>query len=219
MQKIMMMLLAVTALVSGIGCSSTKILRTKSTDAQLRVFIDPKIPTEHYVQIRRAMVRTGKFEVVDRNEGFEAAIREQELQHGLKGRRFNDLEKWSWVGEFYGAAAVVTAHPQCFNRFDFWGKYVKTCKQEIALINTSNGRVELAIGGENSEPVVVGYSVPDWNDVVERMAEEYPEYFEARIVEPILENYMEQSKERSKREREHNLRGQAQQTRFSLEDK
>lgn len=187
------------------GCSSAKV-RDLTNDPTLRVFLDPRIPVAHYVQIRRALVQSGKFEVVDRNEGFSAAIAEQERQHGLLGRRFSDQEKWAWVGEFYGAAAVITAHAQCYNRHNFWGKYVQECKQDLALINTVNGKVELAINSKNSEAVVVGYTVPDWDEAVEKLVTEYPKYFTPRVIQSPLDIYMEQSRERAIREREERSR-------------
>lgn len=194
-----------------IGCGSTEIVRTPETDPQLRVFLDPRIPVAHYVQIRRKLVETRKFEVIDRNEGFEAALREQELQHGYMGRRFSDKEKWAWVGEFYGAAAVITATPMCFNRYNFWGRYVQECKQELALINASTGKVEMAVAGKNQEDVVVGYSAPDWDEVVQRLSDEYPKYYKPRVVKAPLDTYMDQSVERAQREREFRARKPASQ--------
>lgn len=191
----------ILVVMGSIGCSTAKV-RNLETDPELRVFLDPSIEVSHYVQIRRALVQSGKFEVVDRAEGFAAAVSEQERQHALTGRRFSDKEKWAWIGEFYGAAAVVTAHAQCFNRHNFWGKYVKTCKQELAFINVSNGKVALAVNAENSEEAVVGYSVPDWNDAVEKLVAVYPKYYKPRVIRDPLDTYMDQSEERAKRERE-----------------
>lgn len=187
---------------ASIGCSTAKV-RNLETDPELRVFLDPNIETAHYVQIRRALVQSGKFEVVDRNEAFTAAVAEQERQHGLMGRRFSDKEKWAWIGEFYGAAAVITAHAQCFNRHNFWGKWVKTCKQELAFINVSTGKVAMAVNDENSEEAVVGYSVPDWDGAVKKLVAVYPKYYKPRVIRDPLDTYMDQSEEHAKREREY----------------
>lgn len=200
------MLLVASALL--IGCSSTQVVRTPENDSMMRVIIDPRIEVEHYVQIRRALVQSGKFEVIDRREGFEAAVNEQDLQFrsGYQDR-FSDREKWAHIGRMFGARGVITANAQCFQKVNWMGEYRKFCKQELAFIDAYTGRVEFAVRGENSEAWVVGYTVPDWDEVVERAANEYPKHFKVRKIDPLLEQYMDQSEERAKRER---ARGQDQ---------
>lgn len=185
-----------------LGCSGPQIKRTLETDPVRRVFIDPKIDVAHYTEIRRALVQTGKFEVVDRSEAFEAAFREQELQHAQRGERFNDKEKWSWLGEFYGAAAVIQGNASCYQAKNFWGTFMRYCRQTLSLIDTSTGVVVFSVVGENSIPWTVDWVVPDWDKTVEKAADAYPEYFKPRIVKTPLKQYMEQSEERAKRERE-----------------
>jgi len=185
-----------------LGCSGPQIKRNLETDPVRRIFIDPKIDVAHYTEIRRALVQSGKFEVVDRSEAFEAAFREQELQHAQMGERFSDKEKWSWVGEFYGAAAVIQANVSCYQAKNFWGTYKRYCRQTLSLIDTSTGVVMFSVVGENSIPWTVEWVVPDWDDVVAKAADAYPEYFKPRIVKEPLRQYIEQSEERAKRERE-----------------
>lgn len=193
-----LILLSVVALLA--GCS-TKVVRTQENDSMMRVLIDPRIEVAHYVQIRRALVQTGKFEVIDRRDGFEAAVQEQDLQFrsGYKDR-FSDREKWAHIGRMYGARGIITAYASCYQKNSWTGEFRKYCKQELAFIDSYTGRVEFAVRGENSEPWVVGYSVPDWDDVVERAADEYPQYFKARKIDPLLEQYMNQSEELAKRD-------------------
>jgi len=196
------LLLPLILLLSLTACGGPTVRRTLETDAMLRVVLDPRIPVEHYVQIRRALVQSHKFEVVDRADGFEAAIREQDMQfRSGYADRFSDREKWSHLGGLYGSAGIITAHADCFQEQNFWGKYIRTCKQELTFINGVNGVVEFAISGSNSEAWIVGFSVPDWNDVVAKAVTEYPEYFKPRIIKAPLDQYMDQSEEYSKRER------------------
>lgn len=185
------------------GCSSTKVLRTQENDAMLRVILDPTIEEAHYVQIRRALVESGRFEVIDRRDGFAAALKEQDLQFrsGYQDR-FSDREKWAHIGRMYGARGVITASAQCYQNKNWLGEYRKYCKQILTFIDGYTGKVEFSVQGENSEPWVVGYTVPNWDDVVKRAVAEYPAYFKPRVVDPLLEQYQDQSEELAKRERE-----------------
>jgi hypothetical protein len=173
-------ILLVLGLVLVTGCA-TKVVRTRENDAMLRVIIDPTIEVSHYVQIRRALVRSGKFEVIDRQDGFAAALNEQELQfRSANEDRFDPSEKWAHIGRMYGARGVITAHADCYQDTNIWGTFKKYCKQELAFIDAYTGRVEFAVQGQNEEKWVVGYTVPDWDEVVERAVEEYPTYFKPR---------------------------------------
>src|SRR5271168_1871645 len=91
------------------GCGGPKIRRTLETDSMLRVLIDPRIDVANYVEIRRALVQSGKFEVIDRKDGYEAALAEQDLQFrsGMSDR-FADRDKWSRIGQMYGAQGIIS---------------------------------------------------------------------------------------------------------------
>lgn len=198
----MRIVMLMVSLVLFVGCSSTEVIRTRENDAMLRVILDPRIEVEHYVQIRQALVESGKFEVIDRRDGFEAAIEEQDLQFRSDYEdRFSDHEKWAHIGRMYGARGIITATAQCYQKQDWKGEYRKYCKQFLTFIDGYTGRVEFAVRGENSEKWVVGYTTPDWNDVVERAVREYPKYFQVRKTDKILNQYMDQSEELAKRER------------------
>lgn len=185
------------------GCSSTQVKRMKSTDPGLRVLIDPAIPAEHAVEIRRALVESGKFEVVDRREGFEAAIREQNLQYRSGyADRFSDREKWMHIGAMYGAASIVTAHADCYQKKSFWGSLVRECRQNLTFINGRTGVVELAVSDVNSVYWTTDWLVPDWDKVIAKMIDKYPEFFEPRKIEKPLEKYMDQSEELARREKD-----------------
>ena len=194
-------LIMVLALVS-VGCSSATVKRTVETDPQMRVLIDPRIPAGHYTQIRRALVQSGKFEVVDRRDGFEAALREQDLQHRSGyADRFSDREKWAHIGDMYGAGGIVTATAECYQDKNFWGKFTRYCNQSLAMIDGRTGVVMFEVEGKNSIPWTADWVTPDWNEVVAKAVQTYPEYFKPRVVKHPLDQYMDQSEEKAKRER------------------
>jgi hypothetical protein len=186
------------------ACGGPQVRRNLETDPGLRVFLDASIETEHFVQIQRALVQSHKFEVVDRREGLAAALREQDLQfRSNQSDRFDDSERWAFIGKLYGAAAIITAHAECFQEQTFfWNKYVRTCKQTLFYIDGRTGVILFSVSGSNSVPWTASWAVPDWDDVVAKAVEEYPTYFQPRIVKAPLDQYMMQATEHSKRERE-----------------
>lgn len=190
-------------LVTLTACSSVKVKRELGTDPGLRVLIDPRIPVEHYVEIQRALVESGKVEVVDRRDGFSMAIAEQDLQarSGYQDR-FSDREKWAHIGKMYGAASIVTAHASCYQKQNLWGTFTRYCKQTLFFINGRTGVVEISANGENSMPWTADFVAPDWDDTVNSVIAKYPKYFEPRPNSKILETYRDQSEELARRERE-----------------
>lgn len=198
MKNVIYVLLSVVLLS---GCA-TKVKRMKSTDPGLRVLIDPALPVEHATEIRRALVESGKFEVIDRREGFAAAIREQNLQfRSTYADRFSDREKWMHIGKMYGAASIITGRADCYTTKSFWGHPIRECRQNLVFINGRTGVVELAVSGKNSIPYTAEWMVPDWDEVIAKMVDKYPEFFEPRKIEKTLEKYMDQSEELAHRER------------------
>jgi hypothetical protein len=69
------------------------------------------------------------------------------------------------------------------------------------MIDGHTGVVMFEVNGKNSEPWVVEYTTPDWDDVVSKAVDSYPEFFQPRIVKAPVTQYMDQSEERAKRER------------------
>jgi hypothetical protein len=185
------------------ACSSVKVKRELATDPGLRVLIDPRIPVEQYVEIQRALVDSGKVEVVDRRDGFTMAIAEQDLQarSGYQDR-FSDREKWAHIGKMYGAASIVTAHASCYQKNNLWGTFTRYCKQTLFFINGRTGVIEITANGENSVPWTAEFVAPDWDDTVASVIKKYPKYFEPRPNSKLLETYRDQSAELAQRERE-----------------
>lgn len=188
--------------VINLAACSHAVVRDLSTDPELRVLLDPRIPVEQYVQIQRALVQSGKFEMVDRRDGFEAMIREQDLQfRSGYADRFSDREKWAHIGKAYGAAAIITAHASCYQKKTWLGRFDRYCKQTLFFINGVTGKIEFAVNGENHEEWTADFTAPDWDETVEKAVAAYPKYFEPRKISPMLDQYMDQSEEYAKRER------------------
>lgn len=187
------------------GCASQK--RTKWTDKTMRVMIDPdSISAEHYVKISSALVRSGKFVVVDRSAGFNAIKREQERTHRHDVDRFADREKYAHWGKLYGVGGVVVAHADCHHREGtFTGRY-KLCKQYVAIMDTNTAEVIAVAEGESDGDA--GDDTVPWDDVVADLEVAYPKYFEKDRTEAKLEEYKQLSKEEALRTKEEQARAQ-----------
>lgn len=202
MKNVISTMLLVTGLMLT-GCASQQnVKRTLATDPGLRVLIDPRIQSEHYVEIRRALVESGKFEVVERKDGLEVALDEQNLQFNYGSERFDDREKWAHIGRLMGAAAVISAHAQCHQIQNFFGQWVKACRQNLAVIDARTSQVVAVAKDDNEVPwSATGYMVPDWEKAVTKLVEAYPEYFVPRPNSKELERYRDVSQEEARRAR------------------
>ena len=187
---------------TSVGCSSAKVRRTIASDPQMRVLIDPRIDPAQYVQIRAALVQSKKFQIIERREGWDAMIREQDLQHRSQyADRFSDREKFAHIGASFGAGGIVLASAQCHSGKNFWGTFTRTCEQDLTILDGRTGEVIIEVTGESSIPFSAEWVAPSWTDTVTKATDEFPTYFEPKISEPTLENYKEQSEEVSKREK------------------
>ena len=187
------------------GCAG--LPRNRFTDPQSRVFIDPQsIDANNYARIQNALVNNGKFVVVDRAQAFNAVKREQNTTQREQNSRFDDKEKWAWIGKLYGVGAIVVANNQCRRETSFWNhdRSNLVCLQRLALINANTGQVMVSVENTNSADYTfdLQYIVPDWVDTVEKMVDNYPKEFETRGYDKGLELYQDISKEHAQRQRE-----------------
>ncbi len=192
-------------LATAVGCSSAP--RSKWTDKNMRVFLDPdSISEEHFVQIQSALVRSGKFTVVDRAVAMQAIKKEQERLHRNESDRFEDKEKWAHWGKLYGVGSIVVGHAQCQPKGSFWnpGSSMIYCKQHLAMVDSNTGEIFLAVEGENDGPSSkdANYIVPDWNEVVDKLVEAYPKSFEQKNYAGPARVYLQVSEEHAKRQKE-----------------
>ncbi len=200
--KIVIVMLSIFTLAA---CSSMP--RTKWTDKNMRVFVDPdSIDAENYVRIQQALVQSHKFVVIDRATSFEAIKKEQERLHRTQVDRFEDRQKFALYGKLLGVGAIVVAHAQCENKSSWWNSTNNhlVCQQFLSMVDANTGEVFLAVEGENSGPVIASmpYVVPDWKDTVEKLLDEYPKEFEQRSASKTLLEYEEVAKENAIRQKE-----------------
>lgn len=185
------------------GCSST---RTKWTDPQMRTMIDSdSIDPSHYARIAQALVNTGKFTVVDRASGLRAIKREQDVVHRLQPERYMDKEKWSHWGKLYSVGSIVVPHVQCRMQNSFWrhDRAERVCQQSLMVVHANTGEIMLMVDGQNSAPVSYDMSwiVPDWDEVVDKLADKYPTDFEKRYPAEQLRLYQDISAEEARRQK------------------
>ena len=182
-----------------VSCASTP--RTKWTDKGMRIMIDPDgIGADHFVRIQNALMRSKRFVVVDRGNAFKAIQKEQERTHVNQANRFNDYEKFAHWGELYGVGGVVSAHVQCYNSWTWYSENVrKECVQYLAIVDTNTSEVIVT-----AEDRTYGFDIgiaPSWDDIVEKLVDNYPANFEPNKNNARLEYYRELSREKALRQK------------------
>lgn len=194
-----------------ISCSSNPI-RTKWADKSMRVLIDPEsISTDDYVSIQTALVKEGRFMVIDRNLAFKAIKAEQERIHRTEADRYSDKEKWAHYGKLFSVGAIVVAHSQCIRTQTLFSMslYVNQCKQYLSLVDSNTGEIVTAIDNEVETPAAgnnagsESFSVAtDWTKAVEKFVDAYPKNYKPQYYSPGIVKYQEESKEEAQRQRE-----------------
>lgn len=194
-----------------IGCSSNPI-RTKWADKSMRILVDPdSISTDDYISISTALVKEGRFMVIDRNLAFKAIKNEQERIHRNESDRFSDKEKWAHYGKLFSVGAIVVAHSQCARTQTFFSMslYVNQCKQYLSLVDSNTGEIITAVDNEVETPAPgnnagsESFSVAtDWTKAVEKFVDAYPKNYKPQYYSPGVVKYQEESKEEAQRQRE-----------------
>lgn len=185
-----------------VSCSTARVVRTKATDPMLRVAIDfSTVDEAQYVELRRALVETGKFQVIDRREGFAAALREQNLQYESSLQdRFDSKEKYIRLGKLLGVRAVIVPHAHCYQAKSWLGEFKRYCKQDLAFLDAATGEIQFEVGDEASVVWTAEFVAPEWTSIARKVVETYPEYFNPPETSPMLESYKEQSAEHARRQ-------------------
>lgn len=190
------------------GCSS--VPKTKWTDKNMRIMVDPdSIDVANYVEVQTALVKTGKFMVIDRASAYKAAQKEQERLHKTEGDRFEDKEKWAHWGKMYGVGAIVVGHIQCVHEMTWYGGQRQTCRQFLSMVDANTGEVFLAVDGEasineesNIQQMAYNYVAPSWEKIVIQLADAYPANFVAEHYSGPALQYQQISAEHAQRQRE-----------------
>lgn len=193
------------------GCSSNPI-RTKWADKNMRILIDSdSVTTDDYVSIQTALVKEGRFMVVDRNLGYKAIKTEQERQHRTESDRYEDKQKWSHWGKLYGVGAIVVAHSQCARTQTFFSlsRYVNQCKQYLSIVDANTGEIIAAVDNETEMPAggnnygSESFSAPvDWTVTVQKFVDAYPKDYKPEYYSDGVIRYQQQSQEEAQKQRE-----------------
>lgn len=193
------------ALLTTTGCAS-KQKRTKWTDPVMRVMIDPQsVDATDYVSIQYALHATGKWIIVDRNDGYEAIVKEQERIHRDMVDRFADREKYAHWGKLYGVGGVVVGHRRCVRKQTMiLGSDYRDCRVHLAIINANTGEVLSAASGK--ERLDGWDSTPTFEEVADTVTDQFPKHFEPNKNAESLERYKDISKEEAIRQKEQKAR-------------
>lgn len=183
--KIILLLITWLALV---GCATP---RTKDTDPTLRVFIDPMvIDKANYARIVTALKSSGKYIVVDRADGFEAAKREQDFQYLDDKQRVEARERYATYFKMYGAGAVIAAKTMCHPSQRFWsyqGDF--DCLQNLSLIDARTGEV-IATAEHLATDAVYFYgelrTPASWDGAVKNLNTNVPANFAKKSTHPKI---------------------------------
>ena len=198
------------------GCSSAPKIN-KWTSPVYRLFIVPDgISSENYVRLQNALVESNRFFIVDRNNGFNAVIGEQNLERISAPTRFDNREKYSRLGRLYGAGSLIIANAACHPHSN-WVSMVIRCQLNLSLISTMTGEVvataEDTADDENGlyEITYRGELVkgnPSWIGAVNKLNENIPKNLGQKIeYDEKMLNFREANREESIREDEKRQQG------------
>ena len=187
------------------GCSSVPPM-TKWTSPSMRIAIDPaSVSSADYVRISEALVRSGKYFVVDRENGFQAVVREQDAEHIGAPERFGDADRYARMARLYGVGAIVVGNVQGATRHTLWGTEYVHCLQHLALINATTAEVISQVQGENDDAEHYYGDIKiasDWTDTVEKLNAAIPKEFELDKYDARMIAHRAELREESIRERE-----------------
>lgn len=183
--KIILLLISWFTLV---GCATP---RTKDTDPTLRVFIDPMaIDKTNYARLVTALKSSGKYIVVDRADGFEAAKREQDFQYTNDSQRVDARERYATYFKMFGAGGVVAAKSMCHPSQRFWSNQGDfDCLQNLSLIDARTGEV-IATAEHLATDAVYFYgelrTPASWGGVVKNLNANMPANFTPKSTHPKI---------------------------------
>ena len=171
------------------------VKRTKYTDPVMRVLLDPdSIQEDHHARIQRALVESGKWQVVDRARGMEALKKEQDNLHVNEGDRYQNEQKYAHWGRLYGVGGVIIAQADCQMKSNLFGKVYKACLQHLSIVNASTSEVIAAVEARSdSETGIIGWA-PDWDEAVEKLNTAFPTHYDTEKAHDKLQEYQLESK-------------------------
>lgn len=162
--------LIIFLMVLSTGCATHRV---RSTDPVMRVTIDAQsMVREAYIRVQKSVFDSGKFIVVDRDQGFRAIAKEQELQHTTS--RFGQNEKYALWGKMYGVGGIFVANEQCKAVTSIFHAPYAECVQTLSLVNATTGEImAMAEVTEKSD----GPIEPSWDKAIAELIDRYPHVF------------------------------------------
>lgn len=163
-----------------VGCATP---RTKYTDPVLRVMLDPdSIDQANYARLQKALVVSGKYVVVDRNDGYKAMNKEQDRQYKDSENRISDRERYATWGKQFGVGGIVVGKSQCGPSQRFWSaKGDFDCTQTLTIVDAKTGEV-IASADSLATDAVYFYgelrTPASWDETVAKLNEAFPTHFE-----------------------------------------
>ncbi len=127
------------------------------------------------MQIQAYLLKSGRFYVVDRAEGFSAAVREQERLHRSHADRFSPEEKYALWAKLYGVGGVIVAKSSCNKMAGFLAyTYYLRCVQILTLVDATTGEILASEVHEADGENFAFNHGPDWKDAVNNFADSVP---------------------------------------------
>jgi hypothetical protein len=147
-----------------------------------RVAIDPdSIDQQNYVRLQKALVSSGKWTVVDRNDAYKAMNKEADRQYKDPENRIADRERYAIWGQQWGIGSVIIGKAQCAPSNRFWsyrGDY--DCIQTLTIVDTKTGEVIASVDNIATDAIYFYgelKSPPSWDKAVEKLDEAFPVKF------------------------------------------
>lgn len=182
------------------SCSTTEIKRDKHSDPLFYVFIEPiRSKHEDYVGLRRALLATGRFRILERGSNFYSSLSEQDRQHKQFSNRFRDDLKYAWLKEMMGARGMIEVNSRCNQTQKWTGAFVRLCEITVTLIDINFSEAVVSVADQIEVPWLNGTEILDFTDVAQKLSESIPETFKPFLVKQPLKDYQEVSEERAKR--------------------
>lgn len=201
-------------LISVLGCSSSPKPRSVWADKSMRACVASEgVSPQDSVAITTALVKSGKFMVIDRSQGLRSVVQEQNMLHRNQVDRFDDREKYARYGKLFGCGSVVVAHSQCFKKKPIfsWSNqpYVNICQQYLSMVDTNSAEIIVAVDGKSEVPAGASnwgsesFTAPsDWEQTVADLVEAYPKNFQPKFYSEGMEQYRDIVEEESLRQKE-----------------
>lgn len=144
--------------------------------------IDPRnISDAEQIRLQKALKENGNFRVVDRGEGFQASVNEQDLTQVKMADRFQDDHKAAKWKHLHGADLIIRESHKCsYQYFPFiilsWHQ---DCDVTLQLVDSSTGEV-IAIGEDNEMWIDIRAKEFEGNyaDAVDDLVDNIPDNFE-----------------------------------------